>query len=126
MTERYTEYDEWAWLYNQTVGAAEAIEHLRLLRRVLFPAIPSNARLLDLCCGTGNLTRLVLKQGYGVVGLDGSELMLNFAKANAPHNAFFQFCAPACATDKSVLTLCPTHQKWQAAHSARRDSINIP
>jgi demethylmenaquinone methyltransferase/2-methoxy-6-polyprenyl-1,4-benzoquinol methylase len=38
--------------------------------------LPLGARVLDLACGTGDLTRLALRQGYDVVGADLSAGML--------------------------------------------------
>jgi SAM-dependent methyltransferase len=39
--------------------------------------------LLDLCCGTGQLALHFLDNGYQVTGLDLSEAMLGYARANA-------------------------------------------
>jgi SAM-dependent methyltransferase len=39
--------------------------------------------LLDLCCGTGQLSLYFLERGYRVTGLDLSEPMLDHARANA-------------------------------------------
>lgn len=35
--------------------------------------------VLDLCCGTGTLAELMYGMGYDVIGVDGSEAMLNIA-----------------------------------------------
>ena len=40
-------------------------------------------RMLDLCCGTGQLALFFLEKGYRVVGLDLSEHMLVYARENA-------------------------------------------
>jgi SAM-dependent methyltransferase len=42
-----------------------------------------NKTLLDLCCGTGQLSTFFLEKGYRVVGLDLSEEMLKYARENA-------------------------------------------
>jgi MFS family permease len=39
--------------------------------------------MLDLCCGTGQLSRIFLQHGYDVTGLDLSEAMLDYARKNA-------------------------------------------
>jgi SAM-dependent methyltransferase len=46
---------------------------------------PADSRksLLDLCCGTGQLSAYFLEQGYRVVGLDLSEDMLEYARQKA-------------------------------------------
>lgn len=41
-----------------------------------------NKRILDLCCGTGQLASIFLKKGYNVTGIDLSENMLYYAKEN--------------------------------------------
>ena len=41
-----------------------------------------NHTLLDLCCGTGQLAQYFLDSGYQVTGLDLSEAMLDYARAN--------------------------------------------
>jgi SAM-dependent methyltransferase len=40
-------------------------------------------RLLDICCGTGQLAVHFLEHGYQVVGLDLSDAMLHYARQNA-------------------------------------------
>ncbi len=47
------------------------------------PVGQQNHSLLDLCCGTGQLALHFLDNGYRVVGLDLSEAMLDYARANA-------------------------------------------
>ncbi len=45
-------------------------------RTVAALALPDGARVLDLACGTGDLSRLALRRGYDVVGADLSAGML--------------------------------------------------
>ncbi len=45
--------------------------------------IPRSKTLLDLCCGTGQLSVYFLEKGYQVVGIDLSNGMLNHARKNA-------------------------------------------
>jgi SAM-dependent methyltransferase len=82
--ERYSEYDDWAWLYDQTVGPDYCMPQYRFLQRALLPELPPGARLLDLCCGSGQLIRPLLDDGFRVTGLDGSSAMLDCARHNAP------------------------------------------
>jgi SAM-dependent methyltransferase len=46
------------------------------------PVGQTNKSVLDLCCGTGQLARHFLEEGYRVVGLDLSEHMLRYAHEN--------------------------------------------
>ncbi len=45
-------------------------------------SIPSGARVLDLPCGTGRLTRILIERGYRVTAADVSEAMLHRARDN--------------------------------------------
>jgi len=83
-TYRYTDYDTWAWLYNETMGPEYGREQLKFLQRVLLPDLPQNSAILDLCCGTGQLIQPLIKAGYQVTGLDGSAGMLDYARQNVP------------------------------------------
>ncbi|MEO1792410.1 MAG: class I SAM-dependent methyltransferase [Cyanobacteria bacterium J06629_19] len=88
MTPRYSDYDNWAWLYNQTMGPDYSQPQLDLLKRVLLPQIPVQGDILDLCCGTGQLIQPLVEAGYRVTGLDGSEDMLSYARKNAPQATY--------------------------------------
>ena len=58
------------------------------LERVLLPRLPAQARILDLCCGTGQLLRPFIAAGYRVTGLDDSPSMLDYARQNAPEGTY--------------------------------------
>jgi len=88
MTHRYADYNNWAWLYNQTMGPDYSQPQLDLLKRVLLPHIPAQGKILDLCCGTGQLIQPLVEAGYEVTGLDGSEDMLYYAYKNAPQATY--------------------------------------
>jgi SAM-dependent methyltransferase len=47
-----------------------------------FDAFPAGSKVLDLPCGTGRLSRLLVERGYHLVSADASEEMLARAKAN--------------------------------------------
>jgi SAM-dependent methyltransferase len=85
---RYTDYDRWAWLYNQTMGPRYCENQFPQLEQLLLPHLPSGASILDLCCGTGHVAQQLHHQGYRVIGLDGSEEMLTYARQNAPEVEF--------------------------------------
>lgn len=88
MTSRYSDYNNWAWLYNQTMGPEYSQPQLNLLKRVLLPHIPAQGNILDLCCGTGQLIQPLIDLGYQVTGLDGSEDMLRYARKNSPQASY--------------------------------------
>lgn len=86
--ERYSAYDRFAWFYNQGWSADYHNEARAALDKLIFSRLPVASRVLDLCCGTGDMTRTLVAHGYRVTGLDGSEQMLRFARENAPAAQF--------------------------------------
>ncbi len=87
MSERYADYDRFAWAYNQHWGAFSQMV-LPVLDVLMLKHLPEGARLLDVGCGTGHVTRKLVERGYRVTGLDGSEEMLRYARENAPAAEF--------------------------------------
>lgn len=85
---RYSDYDGFAWVYNKHWGQNFTQPVLLILDNLLLHRIPAGARVLDLCCGTGQLAQALTARGYHVTGLDGSEEMLRFARDNAPAGEF--------------------------------------
>lgn len=49
---------------------------------------PAPARIADLGCGTGTLTRLLVDEGYAVDGVDFSPEMIRRARSKVPEAAF--------------------------------------
>ena len=84
----YSDYDRFAWVYNKHWGNSFTHLALTVLEKLVLPHLPAKARILDLCCGTGQLTQVLIARGYRVTGLDGSEGMLRFARENAPAGEF--------------------------------------
>ena len=84
---RYTDYDDFAWLYNREWRAfGENI--FPGLKAIAGDKLTNGANILDLCCGTGQLAKVLIEKGYRVTGIDGSEEMLRYAKENAPDAEF--------------------------------------
>jgi SAM-dependent methyltransferase len=86
-------YDAFAWFYNQYWAAQHHEWQKTALDRLLYPCLRGDARIMDLCCGTGQLARDLVSRGYHVTGLDSSEEMLRYARQNAPGARFL--CADA-------------------------------
>ena len=86
----YTEYDCFAYFYNKywTINAPLYLE--KALDILLLEKLEENAHILDVCCGTGNVAGLLSAKGYHMTGLDGSKLMLDYAKENAQAVDFIQ------------------------------------
>ncbi len=86
-TLRYTDYDRFAWIYNQHWGAFSELV-VPLLDQMILADLPAGARVLDVACGTGHVSRLLAARGFQVTGIDGSEEMLAYARQNAPTGEF--------------------------------------
>ncbi|UCH50781.1 MAG: class I SAM-dependent methyltransferase [Chloroflexota bacterium] len=85
--KRYNDYDVFAWLYNRELGFyGNSI--FPFLKIIAGDNLPDGARILDLCCGTGQLVKVLCENGYEVTGIDGSAKMLQYAKKNAPFAEF--------------------------------------
>lgn len=87
-TPRYSDYDAFAWTYNRHWGGMFTRQALKALDRLVLPHVPVQGRILDLCCGTGQLAGELTARGYKVTGIDGSREMLKYARANAPAGRF--------------------------------------
>ncbi len=83
-TKRYADYDGFAKIYNSHWGPSYGAKAIPLLKKLLLDGIPKSAKILDLCCGSGHITRELLDEGYAVTGIDGSGNLLEYAKQNAP------------------------------------------
>ncbi|MEM8830583.1 MAG: class I SAM-dependent methyltransferase [Cyanobacteria bacterium P01_G01_bin.19] len=81
----HTEYDTWAWLYNQTMGSTYGTTQLKTIDKILLPILPKPCHILDLCCGTGQLAVALSLKGYKVTGVDNSVQMLQYARKNSRH-----------------------------------------
>ncbi|MBP5972978.1 methyltransferase domain-containing protein [Brasilonema sp. CT11] len=82
----YNKFDEpFARIYNENLGPSYNKIALPTLEKLLLPYIPEKANILDLCCGTGQLSQWLLNKGYEVTGIDRSQRMLQYARENAPN-----------------------------------------
>jgi len=77
-------YDPFAEAYERWFGPEAAPESWASLRTMLLPRLRPGARVLDLCCGTGEISARLLRRGCRVLGVDGSRAMLAYARRRAP------------------------------------------
>jgi SAM-dependent methyltransferase len=78
------DYDGLAWCYERWWRDRFHVPLQRVLETLFYPRVPPPARVLDLCCGTGHLSRVLHARGYRVVGLDRSMDMLRVAREAVP------------------------------------------
>ena len=74
-------------MYNKHWGSF-ATRIVPVLEELVLHALPPGARILDLCCGTGQLAHALSARGFELTGIDGSESMIAIARENAPNAAF--------------------------------------
>lgn len=83
-------------------------------RELLLDVLPEPpARIADLGCGTGTLTRLLVDEGYAVDGVDISPEMIRRARAKVPEADFRvgDAAAPGLAPRAYDVVLC-RHVLW--------------
>lgn len=83
-------YDPFAWIYNKHWGNAFLPVLMPIIENLALSKLHPKSRILDLCCGTGQLAQQLKTMGYRVTGLDGSAEMLTYARENAPGVKFVQ------------------------------------
>lgn len=84
----YTDYDNFAWVYNKHWKYMFSGESFSILKNLMLQYLPSGANILDLCCGTGKLANVLIEHGYQVTGVDGSAEMIRYARENTPEARF--------------------------------------
>ncbi|MEH2178711.1 class I SAM-dependent DNA methyltransferase [Nostoc sp.] len=87
-TNRYSDYDNWASMYDEAMGTDNYDMKIALLENLLLQRLPESAHIFDLCCGTGQVAKRLIEKGYRVTGLDGSEMMLSYARKNVADAKF--------------------------------------
>lgn len=102
MTETPQDYDTWAWLYDRTLGPDYNRAKMGFFDRVVLDALPQGARVLDLCCGTGQMMAHMLGRTLDVTGLDLSADMLRHAAKNVPDAQLIQGDARNFVLDQPV------------------------
>ncbi len=90
------EYDDFAWFYHRYWNEEFHSLAFPILERIWLSRLPANARILDVCCGTGYLAALLADRGHSVTGVDASAEMIRYARETAPSAEFRTGDAAAC------------------------------
>lgn len=104
---------------------------LPALEKLLFSKLPSGTRILDICCGSGHVTKELVKRGFCVTGIDNSADLIALAQKQLPEADFYvqdicQLALPrlyqaALSTFDSLnhlLTLADLRRAFLQIHSA--------
>lgn len=84
---------QYQWLYDSISRvAALAVGGESRFRRLPLQglSLPAESKVLDLCCGSGQATRILVEQFSDVTGLDASPLSINRAKQNVPQASYVE------------------------------------
>jgi SAM-dependent methyltransferase len=77
-------YDDFAWFYHRYWNEEFHSAAFPILERIWLPRVPARAHILDVCCGSGYLARILTDLGYHVTGFDLSPAMIDLAREHAP------------------------------------------
>lgn len=78
-----SQFDEIAFLYDELMEGVPYREWVKYLHAILQKMESAPAAILDLCCGTGQVSRMLAEEGYHVTGVDISPGMISRAKEQA-------------------------------------------
>jgi SAM-dependent methyltransferase len=79
-----SQYDPIAGLYHDLWADWYLPASRRALETLFFSQIPAGASVLDVCCGSGHVTRELVQRGYRVTGVDASAELIARARADLP------------------------------------------
>lgn len=102
---------QYPWLYNTvSMVAALGVGGETRLRQLALQGleIDADAEILDLCCGSGQATRFLLKRSPLVVGLDASPRSLERARQAVPQATYLEGLAEAMPLDSDRFDLVHT------------------
>ena len=109
----HSSYDDVAGMYHALWADWYLPAAMPALERLFFSQVSPGAHVLDLCCGSGHVTRELIARGYIVTGIDNSSELIALARQEFPKADFRVQDARALALD----------QKYQAVLSTF-DSLN--
>jgi SAM-dependent methyltransferase len=77
-------YDEIAGMYHRLWADWYLPAAMPALERLFFRHVPAGAQVLDLCCGSGHVTKELVARGYQVTGVDVSARLIEKARQVLP------------------------------------------
>jgi ubiquinone/menaquinone biosynthesis C-methylase UbiE len=114
------------WLYD-TISrlAALSVGGEQRLRRLALQglAIQPNTQVLDLCCGSGQATAVLVTQSQAVTGLDASPRSLARARHNVPQATYVEALAEAMPFAEASFDLVHTSMALHEMTPSQRQQI---
>jgi ubiquinone/menaquinone biosynthesis C-methylase UbiE len=111
------------WFYDgvSRVAALSVGGEGRLRRLVLQElSLPADSKVLDLCCGSGQVTKILVQNFRSVVGLDASPLSLKRSRQNVPEAEYVQAFAEEMPLPDNQFDLVHTSM---ALHEMQPDQL---
>lgn len=81
-------YDQIAEMYHRLWADWYLPAARPALERLFFSQLSGECRVLDLCCGSGHVTRELVRRGYRVTGVDASAELIAIARRELPEARF--------------------------------------
>lgn len=81
-------YDEIAGMYDALWADWYLPAALPALEKLFFSQLFAGARVLDVCCGSGHVTKELVRRGYEVTGVDSSAALIAIAQKQMPGTDF--------------------------------------
>lgn len=83
-----SQFDDIAFLYDELMDGVPYKGWVKYFHAILKRFNYRPASILDLCCGTGNISRILASEGYDVAGVDMSAEMIKNAIKNAESGGY--------------------------------------
>ncbi len=84
MPAESSSYDDIAGMYHALWADWYLPAARPALEKLFFSKVPSGARVLDVCCGSGHVTKELVARGYQVTGIDVSGALIAQARKDLP------------------------------------------
>ncbi len=82
-------YEQFALLYDELMNDVPYDKWVEFTEESLQQADMKEAKILDVACGTGNVTLPLVQKGYDLIGVDLSEEMLTVAQQKLGGEGYF-------------------------------------
>ena len=101
------EYDSFAEVYSRSMARDFTRRFLPVVETLLLRELRQHSRVLDVCCGSGEMAHALTDRGFDVSGVDFSASMIALAQENAPDARFVRGDVRALGDSSEVLEWSP-------------------
>lgn len=112
-------YDGVSWLAALSVGGEQRFRQLALQGVTITP----ETKVLDVCCGSGQATQVLVARSQHVTGLDASPRSLRRAQQNVPQATYVEAFAEAMPLDDHQFDLVHTSVAMHEMAPEQRQQI---